>query len=109
MGFEILSKLTFGEFDLQVVDITADVDAEVDRAENIDVVVKGHVRVMPSAESDHVVIHLHAQRIDVDLVLIDRDLGVDRVDAVLRLLVEKQQFGYLRERLSVQHNKVLAG
>ena len=48
---------------------------------------------MPSAECHHVVIHLHAERIDVDLVLVNRDLRIEGVDLVLGFLLEHQQFG----------------
>ena len=58
---------------------------------------------MPSAQSNHVVVHLYAERINVDLILIYGDLGIDRVDAVLSLLVEHQQFADGTEGLSVQN------
>ena len=63
---------------------------------------------MPSAERHHVVIHLYAERIDVDIVLIHRDLGIDRVDLVLGLLLELQQFGDLGESLAIHDHKIFS-
>ena len=107
MRFEVLSELTFGQFDFQVVYVSAHVHTEVDRTEHIDIVVKSHVRIMPPAECNHVVVHLYAERIDINLILIDGDLGINGVDLVFRLFLETQQLGNLVEGLSVQHHEIL--
>ena len=70
-------------------------------------VVEGHIQIMPSAEGNHIIVHRYAEGVDVDLFLIERDLGREAVHFVLGLLTKHQQLGDLREGLAIQHDEVL--
>ena len=50
-----------------------------------------------------------SMRVDVNLVLIDRQLGIDRIDLILGFLIEHEQFADLREGLAVEYYQVFGG
>ena len=56
----------------------------------------------------HPLIHGDEERIDIHFFLEEGDLGRDRINLVLGGFLESQQFGYLREGLSVEHGQVFS-